>query len=269
MPTTCEYKTSMDSSYVFGNSSNSAYEFDMRVTFRFIVRSIIGLYSYDVNSREFTLLGETSNNSTVLNGKFNSTKILYVNFYLTSTSRGCAGMNFYVTGPENITVIEPIPEPEPEEPEPEEPEPEEPEPEEEEPGVNPSTGPVVQSAIDDTIYTTESTGSSKGLSAGIIIGIVIGGIILISLTLVLSLFFKKIMSAVTKSIEKLGKKIFKKSATDKTLDDLNNEKNNVSEQNQEYEDDVATNQVDPPDQEALENDRPIQISAIVVQTKQN
>ena len=224
----------MASSYVFDNSSNSAYEFDLRVTFDFIVRGIVGLYSYDVNSREFTLINETSDGSDVLNGKFNSTKVLYVNFYVVS-NRGCTGINFDVTGPENITVIEPTPEP----------------------------------VVDPTIYTTESTGDSDSLSAGVIAGIVIGGVILIVLTLILVVFFKKITSFITTSFGKLGKKMFQKSATNQTLEELDDGKKDACKESQANADDAATNQVEVHDVEALDTERPIQISAIAVQTNLN
>ena len=169
--TTCEYKTSIDSSYVF-NSSNestngSSEMFNLRLSFRFIFYSIVGLYSYDINTREFILINEARHLNLGISTTFSVNTAIYVNFYFRSCI-GSSGFDIEVIRPENTLVNETSQDNNPE--------------------VDSATDPTVSSVIDQIVNTTRSSGNSKILMNGIIMGISIGVTVFLCLVIVLISF---------------------------------------------------------------------------------
>ena len=234
--TTCEYKTSIDSTYVAINvsdtTSNLTEDFNLRISFDYIYRSQISLYTYNLSTKEFTLINQTTGSgSDDFNVVFNRNTAVYVNFY--SYSRvGCAGFDVYVTQsgfvPENQTF------------------------------------PVVDPIIDPYTYSSQSTGDSKTLSAGAIVGIVLGAVLLISFIICLVCLRKRITSMFSKFTKKsTNKKVTVESEHVVTKGAIIVDQNNIYSKSGESrnKDDQTTNQAESrDDQEAPAIGQAIQIA---------
>ena len=74
----------------------------------YVIDSIVGLYSYNTATKEFTLLNETRSYSGEFNVRFTNNTIFYINYYSRS-SYACAGIDIYVTETRNDPQPQPIP----------------------------------------------------------------------------------------------------------------------------------------------------------------
>ena len=172
--TSCEYKISLVSSLISSNLSTGGTnpeEFNLRIQSRYVVDSIIGLYSYNFTSKKFILLNETSELTGVLNVRFTNSYTIYINYYSRSNT-SCAGLNLNVSGPG--IGIEYVPQPQPQ------------------PQPEPESEPEPQS--DPYTAQTQSAGDSKTLSAGAIVGIVLSGVFLVTVIVLIILFRENIMN---------------------------------------------------------------------------
>ena len=168
--TSCEYKISLVSSLISSNLSTgetNPEEFNLRILSRYVVDSIVGLYSYNTTSKKFILLNETSERTGVLNVRFTNSYTIYINYYSRSNT-SCAGLNLNVSGPGIGIEYVPQPQPEPES--------------EPEPQPDPYTA------------QTQSAGDSKTLSAGAIVGIVLSGVFLVTVIVLIILFRENVMN---------------------------------------------------------------------------
>ena len=172
--TSCEYKISIDSSLISSNLNTGGAnpeEFNLRIQRRYVVDSIVGLYSYNTITKEFTLLNETSERTGVLNIRFTNITTFYINYYSRSNT-SCAGLNVGVSGPGIGIEYVPQPQPQPQ-PEPE---------------------PVPEPQPDPYTAQTQSAGDSKTLSAGAIVGIVLSGVFLVTVIVLIILFRENVMN---------------------------------------------------------------------------
>ena len=179
--TSCEYKISLVSSLISSNVSTGGTnpeEVNLRSQSRYVVDSIVGLYSYNTTSKKFILLNETSERTGVLNVRFTNSYTIYINYYSRSNT-SCAGLNLNVSGPGIGIEYVPQPQPEPES--------------EPEPQPDPYTA------------QTQSAGDSKTLSAGAIVGIVLSGVFLVTVIVLIILFRKNVMNLLRRIFAKSDK----------------------------------------------------------------
>ena len=179
--TSCEYKISLVSSLISSNLSTGGTnpeEFNLRIQSRYVVDSIVGLYSYNTTSKKFILLNETSERTGVLNVRFTNSYTIYINYYSRSNT-SCAGLNLNVSGPGIGIEYVPQPQPEPES--------------EPEPQPDPYTA------------QTQSAGDSKTLSAGAIVGIVLSGVFLVTVIVLIILFRKNVINLLRRIFAKSDK----------------------------------------------------------------
>ena len=179
--TSCEYKISLVSSLISSNLNTGGAnpeEFNLRILSRYVVDSIVGLYSYNITSKKFILLNETSERTGVLNVRFTNSYTIYINYYSRSNT-SCAGLNLNVSGPGIGVEYVPQPQPEPES--------------EPEPQPDPYTA------------QTQSAGDSKTLSAGAIVGIVLSGVFLVTVIVLIILFRENVMNLLRRIFAKSDK----------------------------------------------------------------
>ena len=92
--TSCEYKTYIPDSYSFPvlidsetNVTTTLTTASYRLEFDYIIGAIIGVYTYNINTREFALIGERRSTSSgnPITATFDKNTSVYINFYSRSS----------------------------------------------------------------------------------------------------------------------------------------------------------------------------------------
>ena len=101
--TSCEYKTYIRDSYTFPiltdpetNETTYVTNASYKLEFDYVVGATIGVYTYNINTRQFTLIGERiSSSGSPIYATFDKNTSIYINFFSRS-SIACAGYDVYV-----------------------------------------------------------------------------------------------------------------------------------------------------------------------------